>query len=825
MYSWGKFTKDIIDVAGIKKLYLEANDKIAEIEQIPIEEILSILDQVGKSWNKESKASIQAQKLLEKELSFSAPMISYSLSMIPSILNKENLRVRLAAEISNLNQLDDFVQSSNFNGKIRAKSLGVLTHYTAGNVFLGFLDSLVMGLITKNINIIKLSSGNHSFPELFLKTLLEVDKQKIVSSKIAVHYWKGGDEALEKIVKSSSHGIMAWGGEEMVKGLKNQLPSGTKLIDYGPKISFSLISAKAHQNYPIKQIAIKIAFDLTLWDQAACASPQNLFLEEGIDEKKLMREVAKILSETTLPRGTLSKDEEVEIQKELFKAKTNQFLSHGRFIQGEEFLLHFESSPNLRNSPLNRTLVIKKFKNLLSLEKMMTPNHAYLQSCSLLVTKKEENLYSEVLSRAGIKRFSELGTILFGKVGAPHDGRLTLVELLRFIPIESNHELLKIAQDAYETISFYKKKYKSVPKAFDKLPVLNSVELSKFNPNDNEFNDGHIYSSGGTSGAPKYSYYSREEFNLATKMIAQGLRLQGLRAGDKVANLFVAGNLWSSFIAIEKALEELKTIQLSIGGLAEKELIISYLKKFQPTVLVGLPTLLIDLAEECLKKKLKIQIRQIYYAGEKMPIYANNLFKAAFSCQSICSAGYASVDAGPIGYQCASSESGEHHLFSDFVHLEVINHEAVVSTKYREIMPVIRLKTGDRVELLTQKCACGSQDTKFLLQGRIDNLIHLWGCRLPLDDIEKALEKIVGHSFQYQLRLFHEKRTEKMQVLIEGGKLPEQAKLKLWKALKDVKQTHSFDYFDKHCEFLLVKLIPRIGRTGKIKKIVDERHK
>lgn len=823
MYIWGKFSQKSLSTEEINAVYREAQEKIKSIDEVSINEILDILDQVGKIWREDQKLRQNAQKLLENELSFSPSMIKYSLSLIPNLLNKDLLKSRLRAEITNLSQLDQFVQTSNFNGKVRAKGLGVLTHYTAGNVFLGFLDSLIMGIITKNINIIKLSSGNHSFPKLFLESLIKADPKKKLFPLIAVLYWKGGDETTEKIIKTQSHGIMAWGGEEMVAGLKKNLPTGTKLIEYGPKISFSIISESAYQKYPLSVIAKKIAFDLMLWDQAACASPQNLFLEQGIDEKKLMKAIATELEEAPLKRGKLSQDEHVEIQKEVFKAQTHQYLKQGHYLKGEEFILHYENAPTLRNSPLNRSLILKKFKNLETLAKTLEPNQIYIQSCSILVAANEKNKFVEILARSGVKRFSELGTILFGKNGAPHDGRLTLNELLKFIPIENNDEIISVAQAAFETIPFYRKKFKKCPQDMDKIPLLDSSELSKFKPNEKMFHDGHIFSSGGTSGSPKYSYYSREEFNLAIKMIAQGLEQQGLKSGDKVANLFVAGNLWSSFIAIEKALEELKTIQLSIGGLAEKNLVIAFLRKFSPTILVGLPTLLIDLAEECKRQKVKFKIRQIYYAGEKMPEYALSLFKTVFSCHEVRSAGYASVDAGPIGYQCKHSKIGEHHLFGEFVHLDVIKDEAVITTKYREIMPVIKLKTGDRVEMISESCDCGSSNPKFLLKGRMDNLIHLWGCRIPLNDLEKALGKVLGSSFHYQVILKHEKRQERMIILIEKKEIPDNLKKIIWNGIKDLKQTHSFEYFNVRCEIKSLPTISRIGRTGKIKKIVDER--
>lgn len=61
--------------------------------------------------------------------------------------------------------------------------------------------------------------------------------------------------------------------------------------------------------------------------------------------------------------------------------------------------------------------------------------------------------------------------------------------------------------------------------------------------------EGHVFSSGGTSGNPKYSFYSNKEFEQVAEMLAIGYQSQGLQPGDLCANLFAAGNMWSSFLA------------------------------------------------------------------------------------------------------------------------------------------------------------------------------------------------------------------------------------------------------------------------------------
>src|SRR5690606_24512431 len=98
--------------------------------------------------------------------------------------------------------------------------------------------------------------------------------------------------------------------------------------------------------------------------------------------------------------------------------------------------------------------------------------------------------------------------------------------------------------------------------------------------NNNSHPQGYIFSSGGTTGEPKYLHFSNEEFDHMSDMLALNFRLQGVKPGMIVANLFVAGNLWSSFICVERALEKIGAIQLPIGGLCSSENILMYLKKF-----------------------------------------------------------------------------------------------------------------------------------------------------------------------------------------------------------------------------------------------------
>jgi len=148
-----------------------------------------------------------------------------------------------------------------------------------------------MGFLTKNLSILKVSSSNTFFPLYFAEQLLLFDKNKILSDKFAVLHWKGGDQETEEFFKEKVDTIMAWGGEEMIRSYQKNLPHHVKLLDFGPKISLQLISKAAIEISNLDKVAEAIVRDIIPWDQGACASPQNLYVQEGVDTDSLLEAI------------------------------------------------------------------------------------------------------------------------------------------------------------------------------------------------------------------------------------------------------------------------------------------------------------------------------------------------------------------------------------------------------------------------------------------------------------------------------------------------------------------------------------------------------
>ena len=819
-------TVDLENESVIQKILHEARSKTELLKNTPIHQIIKTLSLVGQQFAEGTEIYHEALKILNEDSSFHPQENQRTLNLLPHLLSEAELWHRLVCELGDPALLDRFVTIKPFAGKIRAEPLGVVLHITAGNVFLSSIDSLIQGFLTKNVSLLKPSSQNRRFPELVAQAFSQADPQNIVSDKFAILPFQGGNQKIQVPLLQGVDGVIAWGGAESVLSLKKDLPLGTRFLEFGPKISFQVLSLSGLLARDNEELMQSLASEICGWDQSACASPQNLFLESGIDVSQLMTELGKAMEQYPLRRGLVSADEHLEILKEKSRAQIYTHLHQSSMVEGNDFLLFHEPKPGLRPSALCRTLILKTYTSLDDLCSQVLIHQRFLQSCSLSVSDSEREQYTQKLSSTGVKRFCEPGKILVGLSGAPHDGKLPLRELVSFVSDEQKTDLIAFANECLRTVPYFSELSLGTIKSLEELPLTDKSIFSDYSPHKSPkllrspLEPGFYFASGGTTGNPKYTYYSNKEFDSVALMLSQSYKMNGLLEGATVANLFVAGNLWSSFLAVHKALEYSSVRQLPLGGLADEELILSTLKNFGPQALFGLPSLLVSLAHKAIKSKQSFYISHIFYAGEHINSSQKKLLTQAFGSTVFVSAGYASVDAGPIGWQCPYLNHAEHHLYSDWVHLEIVDEEAVVSSLLKRNMPVLRYRTGDRVQWVPKTgCPCGSTDKIFQLLDRVDNTFRFLASSISYDEVATAL----GTNQEIQI-ILHNQPDDTMEILLTEPPVHQALEL-LYHQLEDLNRTVSFAEFASHCQIKTVdpSQIFRNPRTGKTPKVRDLR--
>lgn len=301
-----------------------------------------------------------------------------------------------------------------------------------------------------------------------------------------------------------------------------------------------------------------------------------------------------------------------------------------------------------------------------------------------------------------------------------------------------NHRTAELIAFVREHSPFYRELYTDLPSATADLTALPLVDHTAFwaahgaarsRVLTGPHQDGIVFKTGGTTGAPRISQYTREEWRAMCRRFGDGLPAAGLLPGDRVANLFYAGELYSSFVFTLNLLQEAEvpTVQLPIGGAAAPDYTVAALRDLSATVLAAPPTSLCRLAREVLATEGPLPgIRLVLFSGEAFYGDQLALLSRAFPQAEVRSIGYASVDAGILaGPVAGEQDSRVHQVFTEDKVVELLDPETgkpieeegrpglVVATDLvRRLMPIVRYPVGDLAEWVDFPCR------RFRLLGR-----------------------------------------------------------------------------------------------------------
>ena len=864
--------------AELSRLGVQARAKTSGIKNCSREYILDTLSKAGKMFaDKNSKYRKAALKHLAGNITFSAPVIEKSLDILPEILDKQFLLKRMSLELFLPYAMEIPVERRGYDGLVRAVPKGVVLHVGAGNVFLGIIDSLIIGILTKNVNIVKISSSGSCFTNIFLEALKEADEKGVIVGSIAVLNWKGGRADLEEALLEHVNTVFVWGGAEAVAAYRQKAPIHTRVEGFGPKTSMGIVFESALENDGFQGIARKAAVDAGLWDQAACSSLHTLYFICP-DRKKADRTAKAFLSEAKkafsdfqkeFPQGSLSPDEKVEITRARQLAKADKAMCAAEMESAfpeTDWTIIYEKDPAYRVSPLNRVLYVKCVCSLEEIKKSLAPFRDYLQTVGVAGNITERKRTLEALYDSGVTRVARLGRMLDGANGSPHDGIFPMMSLVNWIGIEEKpcplDKLIELVDHARGKSPFYKRHFVSVGgivtlKDFQKVPFLEKNHVLENTPPDSadlltsKVQRGIYFASGGSTGAPKYVFYDQHEYDHTCRMLAFALEAGGLGAADVIANVFVAGNLWSSWLSVEKAIAYTKAISVPVGSNLPIENIVKYLEDFKVTAIVGLPSFMVKLAEFVAAGggKYDLHINKIFYGGEYVGAEMIKFFQSVFPGASVRSAGYATADAGVIGFQCGECSKGLHHLFAFSQYIEFVDRdslkalprggtgELVVTGLNKKHMPIIRYRVGDLGRWVDRRCDCGRKEPLFEILGRCDDRIHVGGAHLFVNDIQNALGKVPELSFNFQVVIDKKGHKDTLKIRVEARDLAaaqassrEDAGRRLMDEIsghcEDLQDSIRMKWLDKpEIEILRPGAIERVLRTGKIRRVIDKRVK
>jgi hypothetical protein len=403
-----------------------------------VQSILSSIDRVVQLWlDPLSEERREAEALLPVETSLSPEMIHHVLSLIFQEYRAERLEALLRDELGDVCALDEIVTIQGRRRKAYAPPL--VTHVLAGNLPGAGLDGVIFSLLMKSATLVKASSSASLLPTLFSHSLAHVDPDLAVC--LAVLFWPGGNAALEQVAFSRSDLVVASGSDESLAAIRQRVRG--RFISYGHKVSFSVITKEALSD--AADLARRAAYDVVLFDQRGCLSPQVVYVEEGgiLTSREFATLLAQALEQWQgiLPRGEVPLEVSTAIRRARDEAEWQMLAGKNVGLyaspNGTAWTVIYEADSTFVSSPLYRTLRVKPFASLVQLESVLVSWRSHLEAVGLAVAPERLPVVADSLGRAGVSRICPIGTMQIPPLSWRHGGRPRIADMIRWVEVEA----------------------------------------------------------------------------------------------------------------------------------------------------------------------------------------------------------------------------------------------------------------------------------------------------------------------------------------------------------------------------------------------------
>lgn len=391
---------------------------------LPAPVVISACDALSQKLNE------QAHLCLLLALGLSEAKARQALELARHLLSKDYLNARMALEFG---ALPEAFLPYGEAAPVRQdwKPLGVLLHIAAGNADALPAFSVIEGLLTGNINLLKLPGDDDGLSLLVLQALIEIEPR--LAPYIFVFDCSSHDTAAMKKLADAADAIVTWGGDAAVSALRGLASPNTRLIEWGHKLSFAYVSG-AVSDADLEGLARNICET----NQLLCSSCQGIFLDtEDFQEVlrfserflSILAQAAAKLPEPRSPFFTAQK------RLELYTEQLESLKGGKRVFQAEDCsVIAYEDmvlapSYQFRNCWV-RPLPRSRLLSILSRYK------SHLQTAALVCEHRDRDALEALLAKTGLVRITSGERMSAGYCGQPHDGDFPLRRYMKRMSYE-----------------------------------------------------------------------------------------------------------------------------------------------------------------------------------------------------------------------------------------------------------------------------------------------------------------------------------------------------------------------------------------------------
>jgi phenylacetate-CoA ligase len=288
-----------------------------------------------------------------------------------------------------------------------------------------------------------------------------------------------------------------------------------------------------------------------------------------------------------------------------------------------------------------------------------------------------------------------------------------------------------------------------------------------------------MHSSSGTTGIPTVIYYTQDDLNAWTDLLARSIYATGARKQDVFQNMMSYG-LFTGGLGLHYGAERVGMMIIPIGGGNTKRQL-NVLKDFQTTVLHITPSYLLHIYSQLGHYNISLEelaIKKAYLGAEPYSENTKNKIEELMGIDVYNSYGLSEMNGPGVAFEC------EHkcgmHVWEDGYIIEIINPETgencpdgvegevVLTNLIRKATPLLRYRTRDLAYIYTDTCPCGRTHRRLSrITGRTDDMLIINGVNVFPSQIEEVIMCIPEVGTNYQIHVEKEGSLDKLIVKVE----------------------------------------------------------
>ncbi|MBR5074879.1 MAG: acyl-CoA reductase [Bacteroidales bacterium] len=322
---------------------------------------------------------------------------------------------------------------------LKANSRGLVCHWLAGNVQILGMFALVQSIIAKNVNLLRVSSRDDGvFSDILecFKGVEYTDENGYticgddLLKTIAVIYFNKDAASLGEEMSRQADVRIAWGGREAVETVSSY-PSryDSETVVFGPKLSYSVVAKEELSSaQEAKKLARKISVDVSVFDQTGCASPHNLFIEEGgtVSPEEFIDILGDSMAKTEIqiPKPLMSPEQVSQIHS---IRGVYDFKGTVKGSDTMSWTILLDDLDELDKPVYSRVLFVHKVKSIFDSLKFIDEN---TQTIGIAAPQDKALEFADKATRLGVMRLPLIGRMLNFEM--PWDGIFLFDRLVRW---------------------------------------------------------------------------------------------------------------------------------------------------------------------------------------------------------------------------------------------------------------------------------------------------------------------------------------------------------------------------------------------------------